>query len=685
MSRSLGGPAPRDTRSTTSALGDVWLTRGGNIPHRRRRRKRHRTRMAFDPPHRGGYDHPMLAEALGTGLELVGGWLDCGRSVARRIGAQVVDPLARLTGLGPAPHAPTGDPPPADQPGGGEAAPQFQAEEAKYYLGPPRAPAARYADRESGEVPRAYGCDRIVLLPRDPWWVFTYWELTPTTRVHAPRALGRGPRWRAWAAGAAPRRGRAAPARAPPPRRGRGAVSARPARDAPGQPRLRPARPPALRAPSRARGLPRGALARRGDHRDLHPAPRDAGGARARPRPNAAHALAQPTPPRHARRPPAARALPPAPRPAGRAGREGGAADACRRALPPRGGDVPGALLPGAHDLPRGLGPGPDRRLPLLPGARAPRDHHLRGDARLPPAARGDAGGGPRAGRGRGRRAPPLLRAQPRGLLAPRVRLRARARRRARPRRRALLLRRHARHRTRHATARVRRLRAHRVRLRRGGLRARPRQLEAGVERRGGLPGRLLVPRLLPRYRLRSRLRLRASLSAAHRAAYPDRPQVPPHHRQDRREGALRARARPRAARGARGALRRRPRAPGGLAGAPHGTAADHRLPLRRRALRALVVRGAVVARGGPPPPRRHARAARRDPGRRPRPPPDRAARHAGRLHLGLEGLQRRLARGRERLALPPPPRHRGPSPRALSELPDRRRAHAPPPHPGAA
>ena len=132
----------------------------------------------------------MLAEALGTGLELVGGWLDCGRSVARRIGAQVVDPLARLAGLGPAPHAPTGDPPPADQPGGGEAAPQFQAEEAKYYLGPPRAPAARYADRESGELPRAYGCDRIVLLPRDPWWVFTYWEITPTTRVQALRALG---------------------------------------------------------------------------------------------------------------------------------------------------------------------------------------------------------------------------------------------------------------------------------------------------------------------------------------------------------------------------------------------------------------------------------------------------------------------------------------------------------------
>ena len=103
----------------------------------------------------------MLAEALGTGLELVGGWLDCGRSMARRITAQVVDPLARLAGGGDAPHAPAGDPPPAHEPGGGETPPQSPVEEAKYYLGPAREPAARFVDRESGELPRAYGCDRI--------------------------------------------------------------------------------------------------------------------------------------------------------------------------------------------------------------------------------------------------------------------------------------------------------------------------------------------------------------------------------------------------------------------------------------------------------------------------------------------------------------------------------------------
>src|SRR5205809_744154 len=40
ISCSLGGPAPRATRSTTSALGDGWLTGAQNIPHRGRRCKR---------------------------------------------------------------------------------------------------------------------------------------------------------------------------------------------------------------------------------------------------------------------------------------------------------------------------------------------------------------------------------------------------------------------------------------------------------------------------------------------------------------------------------------------------------------------------------------------------------------------------------------------------------------------
>jgi uncharacterized protein len=29
------------------------------------------------------------------------------------------------------------------------------------------------------ELPATYGVDRVVLLPRDPYWLFAYWEITP--------------------------------------------------------------------------------------------------------------------------------------------------------------------------------------------------------------------------------------------------------------------------------------------------------------------------------------------------------------------------------------------------------------------------------------------------------------------------------------------------------------------------
>jgi len=79
------------------------------------------------------------------------------------------------------------------------AGPQERVEEAKYWLGPAApapepAPAAssvpEAVDRETAPLPRAYGSDRIGLLPRDPWWLFAYWEVTPETRIRALRALG---------------------------------------------------------------------------------------------------------------------------------------------------------------------------------------------------------------------------------------------------------------------------------------------------------------------------------------------------------------------------------------------------------------------------------------------------------------------------------------------------------------
>jgi len=126
----------------------------------------------------------MLGDALDSGLQLVGGWLDSGRTLAQRVRAQVVDPLVRLVGW---PLTPSPAPPAAEQ---APARPPSRVEEAKYYLAPTHEAPARYADRESGELPRSYGCDRITLLPRDPWWLFAHWEITPATRVNALRALG---------------------------------------------------------------------------------------------------------------------------------------------------------------------------------------------------------------------------------------------------------------------------------------------------------------------------------------------------------------------------------------------------------------------------------------------------------------------------------------------------------------
>jgi hypothetical protein len=42
------------------------------------------------------------------------------------------------------------------------------------------------------DLPAAYGYDRVVLLVRDPWSAFAYWEVTPATRADATRRLGTG-------------------------------------------------------------------------------------------------------------------------------------------------------------------------------------------------------------------------------------------------------------------------------------------------------------------------------------------------------------------------------------------------------------------------------------------------------------------------------------------------------------
>jgi len=125
-----------------------------------------------------------------AGRASLGALADLVRSAARLVQAEietVAGPVLRAaerlaprrTHDHPEPVAPFG------QPGGGA---QEQVEEAKYYVG---APIGRpVVDREVGELPRSYGTDRLVLLPRDPWWLFAYWEITPASRVEALRALG---------------------------------------------------------------------------------------------------------------------------------------------------------------------------------------------------------------------------------------------------------------------------------------------------------------------------------------------------------------------------------------------------------------------------------------------------------------------------------------------------------------
>ena len=292
--------------------------------------------------------------------------------------------------------------------------------------------------------------------------------------------------------------------------------------------RPRPARAPAVRPPSGARGLPRGALALRGDHRDVHPAAR---GAR---RASTAIASRRGSRSRSARRSSAmladraaAEPLPPPPRPPGRARREGGAAHASATPRFHRLAEMYLARFYRARArLPRRVAAGPDRA-PSAPIASAGVIDLItsRGDAR-PPAA-------PRAP------SPAAVRAQ--------IEVAAAEYRRFFGRRAA----------TASGCPSARTSPGIDAELARAGVRyffvdthgiahASPRPVygvyapiacESGVaafgrdpdsskqvwSARRGLPRRSLVPRLLPRHRLRPRLRVRAPLPAADRAARPHR------------------------------------------------------------------------------------------------------------------------------------------------------------------
>lgn len=63
-----------------------------------------------------------------------------------------------------------------------------KVEEAKYYLRKAPEP----SPPEPRELPSGYGDDRIVLMVRDPYWVFVYWEITPARLREAQVSAGLG-------------------------------------------------------------------------------------------------------------------------------------------------------------------------------------------------------------------------------------------------------------------------------------------------------------------------------------------------------------------------------------------------------------------------------------------------------------------------------------------------------------
>lgn len=40
------------------------------------------------------------------------------------------------------------------------------------------------------ELPKAYGQDTLVLMTRDPWWAYAYWEVTEATRQAVQKRMG---------------------------------------------------------------------------------------------------------------------------------------------------------------------------------------------------------------------------------------------------------------------------------------------------------------------------------------------------------------------------------------------------------------------------------------------------------------------------------------------------------------
>ena len=63
---------------------------------------------------------------------------------------------------------------------------QVAVGESKFYLG--EQPSRAYHPAQ--ELPAGYGRDKIVLMARDPWWIYAYWEITSSTIDRLREKLG---------------------------------------------------------------------------------------------------------------------------------------------------------------------------------------------------------------------------------------------------------------------------------------------------------------------------------------------------------------------------------------------------------------------------------------------------------------------------------------------------------------
>jgi hypothetical protein len=123
-----------------------------------------------------------IGDVVREAVALVADVAGCARHVVARVGAPLAGALGWLVTAEPSRPA-AGD---------GNRSPEAvreRVEAAKFTAGTAPGPAP-VVDRELGSLPRAYGVDRAVLLPRDPWWVFAYWEVSPVTRIETLRRLG---------------------------------------------------------------------------------------------------------------------------------------------------------------------------------------------------------------------------------------------------------------------------------------------------------------------------------------------------------------------------------------------------------------------------------------------------------------------------------------------------------------